>query len=135
MPSNVRLITGNAGKRPENKEEPQLPIVIPDPPEGMGERALVWWAYYCKILVGMRVLSEADAVMLSTLCEHTATYYKCMAIVHDKGEVVNLSKDKKNPYFGANPFFTEAKYAEKRMHALLAEFGCSPSSRSRTKVL
>jgi P27 family predicted phage terminase small subunit len=135
MPSNVRLITGNAGKRKLNEDEPQVPLVIPDPPKRMTEAAREWWDYYAKILVGMRVLSEGDAIMLALLCEATLTYFDCLEIARDKGPVINLSTDKKKPYFGSNPFHTEVKQAEKRMRDYLAEFGLSPSSRSRSKVL
>ncbi len=135
IPSNIRLVTGGTHKNPTNPDEPKPPIVIPDPPEEMSESAQKWWNHYANILVGMRVLTEADAIALTLLCETTATYFQCLAVTRRKGVVVNLSKDKKRPYYGTNPYHTEAKAACKQMERLLTEFGCTPSSRPRVNQI
>jgi len=131
LPTNVRVLTGNASHRSVNKDEPKPAIRIPDPPENLSDEARPYWQQYGKQLAAMRVLSEVDQAALALLCECTATYWLMTAKVREQGVIVKIGK---NEAIGYNPHFNAANKAQAQMKQLLAEFGLTPSSRSRVRA-
>lgn len=106
-PTALKILAGNPGKRPLPKHEPK--------PKGPGTRPL-WlragavkvWDEYAPILLGMGLLTEADAEMFGVWCSLAALFRK-------------------------NPASVPASKIA-RMDALSQRFGLDPSSRSRMSV-
>jgi len=131
LPTNLRVLTGNASHRPVNKDEPKPAIRIPGPPENLSDEARPYWEQYGKQLAAMRVLSEVDQAALALLCECTATYWMMMGRVRAEGIIVPIGK---NGASGYNQHFNAANKAQAQMRQLLAEFGLTPSSRTRVRA-
>ena len=130
LPSNMRLVGGNAGHRAPAKNEPKPPIRIPSMPESLSKAAQPYFQQYAKHLAAMRVLSDVDVQALCLLSESTATYWECMEKVRRTGIIVKIG-DK--GYTGRNPYLTEANKAMQQMSSMLTEFGLTPSSRTRVR--
>ena len=87
IPKNVRILRGNPSKRalPENIPEPELVVVVPEPPEQLSLVARPHWNQFAEQLAKMRVLSDADYPALCMLCESYAVYWEAMDGVREYG--------------------------------------------------
>ena len=128
IPSHLKLVRGNPGRRPLPKNEPvyQAGAAAPD---WLSKRAAVHWPLISSQLDDAGVLTVIDTTALAMYCEAFATW-------HDANEKLIL--------FGAvikgregiptqSPYFRIANAAFAQMIRMLTEFGMTPSS--RTKVV
>ncbi len=75
-PTALKLHRGNPGKRPLNQWEPQPLPVPPACPAHLDADAKKEWRRLVKILMRMRVLTEADGMALASLCQALSTMTK-----------------------------------------------------------
>src|ERR1035437_10901768 len=68
-PTHLKLVTGNAGRRPLNMDEPKPPRGRPSAPAHISDKARETWGYVSGLLDDMGVLTRADALALEGLCE------------------------------------------------------------------
>ncbi|HGN0868484.1 TPA: P27 family phage terminase small subunit, partial [Providencia alcalifaciens] len=68
-PTNLKLVTGNPGKRKLNDKEPKPRREIPSPPEHLTDWGKIAWAKLTLLLDGMGVLTIADSLALERLCD------------------------------------------------------------------
>jgi hypothetical protein len=78
-PTALKVIEGNLGKRPLNDREPRLEVKEPEIPGHLDEVARTEWKRITPILVQMRVLTEAEQVMLGCLCQTYSTLIDAQA--------------------------------------------------------
>ena len=69
IPTHLRVIAGNRGKRPINENEPKPRRERPSAPAGVSDMAREVWGQVCLILDEMGVLTSADSVAVEMLCE------------------------------------------------------------------
>ena len=135
VPSHLKVVSGNPGRRPINKSEPKPVRSRPAAPSHMSGKAQETWGYVSAILDRMGVLTEADAIALEMLCEAYADHLSARATLSERGshyyETTNQSGDVMHR---AHPAVAVMQDADKRIKAWLAEFGKTPSSRSRLKA-
>ncbi|MHA1225276.1 MAG: P27 family phage terminase small subunit [Candidatus Hodarchaeales archaeon] len=112
-PTKLKVLEGNRGHRriPKN---PEPAAVLPDPPEWMDEVAKNKWRELAKALYQLGLLTEVDVGALEALCQ---LYAKWRRVTENKQS-------------GTHAEVTLAR--ELRMW--YAEFGMTPSSRSRIDV-
>jgi phage terminase small subunit len=72
-PTAIKKIEGNPGKRKLNAKEPVLPPGVPACPDHLDKIARLEWARVSKLLIGMKVLTEADYIALGNLCQAYST--------------------------------------------------------------
>ena len=130
-PTHLKVITGNPGKRPLNENEPQPEVAIPAAPSHLSARAAERWAEIAPQLARLGVLTEIDSDALSLYCEAWALWVHAKKKVHELGAIV---RSPKSGYPVASPYIGIANKAHDQMRALLAEFGMTPSSRSRIEI-
>lgn len=131
IPSALSLVRGNPGHRPINEDEPKpkTPSQLRCP-AGMSKFARKEYRRVAKFLIPLGILTEADTRALEVYAEAFAQWRDAMAKVADEGMVLITGKG----YPIQNPHLTIANAAAKRMLLVLAEFGMTPSSRSRLTV-
>lgn len=133
-PIHLRLVKGNPGKRPINTAEPKPRRERPSAPAHVSDKARETWGYVTSILDGMGVLTKADALALEVLCEAYADYLTARAELRAFGsnyyETVNQTG---GVMHRAHPAVAVMQDADRRIKAWLAEFGMTPSARSRVK--
>ena len=136
-PTELKIVGGNAGRRPlpENEPEPQAVVGQPPIPNWLedNERAAVLWPEFVRELQAMRVLTTADLHALALLCSAYAAYQAHTATIADEGTTYT-SVTEKGEITRPHPEVAMASDAYRRAQGMLVEFGMTPSSRTRVKA-
>lgn len=133
-PTSLKILHGNPGKRPLNDREPEAKPEIPEPPDHMTERQREIWNRFGREMKAAGVLTKLDAVAYEMLCRAYVASVEAAEKVAEHGPVWMEKGDGKIPKFAYSPYWAVQNREEKKLLALLAEFGLTPSSRTRIKV-
>lgn len=136
-PTHLRLVRGNPSKRPINKNEPQPPKGVPPVPKHFDKQGKYWFKRMAEELDAIGVISQLDARALELLVEAYTEYrHHCetldregytYAVYSDDDE----GKEREIRMIKPHPAAMMKADAWKRLRAMLAEFGMTPSSRSK----
>ncbi|MBI3936783.1 MAG: phage terminase small subunit P27 family [Betaproteobacteria bacterium] len=151
-PTEIKKARGNPGRRKLNTEEPQPPKVIVGPwgageataaagailacdvppPAHLDEHAAAKWRTMVLLLAEIRVLTSADLSGLANYCIAYSEVVQAQAVLATAGRYIT------NPETGMT--IKHPALNSQREHILVmlryeAEFGLTPSSRSRVKAL
>lgn len=131
IPTSLKILRGNPGKRKLNRHEPRPAPAIPTCPRELDRAAKTEWKRLAKILAELGLLTQCDRGSLAAYC---AAYSRFISAERDVGKYgsVILSPDKKWPT--KSPYLCVAEAAAEQMRKFGAELGLSPSSRSRLKT-
>lgn len=130
QPSHMKLVRGNPGKRPINENEPQPDMDLPTPPEGLSDHALKQWDIVAPQLHKMGVLSKIDATALEMYCVAYGNWREAQEKIRRYGPLVKA----KSGFLQQSPYMQIANKSFEQMRSMLAEFGMTPSSRTRISV-
>ena len=130
VPTALKVVRGNPGKRPLNEDEPQPEKGIPDPPDWLTEVARAHWPLVAKQLNDAGILTSIDGQALAMYCEAFATWREAMDTIACEGSIVRSQ----NGFPIQSPWLAIANRAHDDMRKLLVEFGMTPSARSRVKA-
>jgi P27 family predicted phage terminase small subunit len=130
-PTALKLVAGNPGRRKLNAKEAKPKRVIPAPPAHLTPAALVAWGSLSKGLDRLGLLTEIDALALEQLCEDYVEIVELRADVAANGRFQTVTTQSGDKMERTRPAATQLADAERRFRAMLAEFGMTPSSRSR----
>jgi len=132
-PSALKRLEGNPGKRALNAMEPHPPIpqTPPHAPRHLGMEARKEWRRLCKQLVEIGLYTEIDHAMLEMYCQMYGDWIEAKRKIRATGGRVMRA-----PLGGlyTNPWVHEANGAWERLRKAAAEFGMTPSTRSRVRV-
>ena len=128
-PTALKMIDGNPGRTPINKDEvtPEIPTEVPPFPDGLCEGARPYWEELAPMLFRIRCMTEAERQGLSTLCVALFDFHDVQKMIDKFGRVVMTPSGvpKVSPYI-------QIRYqAMALVIRLLQEFGLTPASRSR----
>lgn len=129
-PTEQKKLEGNPGKRALNNQEPKPDVVIPECPPHLEGEAKKEYERITAELVKLKIISEADRAALVGYCQAWGDYVEATKIL--KKEKAVLHAENGNTYI--NPWKNIQTSAMDRMVRFSAEFGMTPSSRSRIKV-
>ncbi len=129
-PTALKVIQGTYRPDRANLSEPRPRPGIPPCPKFLQGEAREAYRKTAKKLARIGLLTELDGMALSMLCQSWAEYLEASDQVRKTGMLVKSPTG--FPVF--NPYLVIANQAVKKVRALLAEFGMSPSSRSRIAV-
>lgn len=119
-----------------NPAEPTPAVEIPGPPEHLGEAAKKLWPWYGGTLHSMGVLTRCDRTALESLCETHAEIIGLRREISAYGKttysVVTQSGDE---MIRGLPQVAQLSDAERRLLALLTQFGLTPASRSKVSKI
>lgn len=127
-PTALRLLDGNPGKRPINKDEPKPRPGTPTCPfhNGKDPEACRAWHRLVKELAPSGLATMMDADALALLCQEMARKWDAEDKLRQYGVVISeMGRPRLSPYYRI------ANDAAANIKALLAEFGLTPASRSR----
>jgi P27 family predicted phage terminase small subunit len=129
VPTALKLLRGNPGKRAINQDEPQ-PEAGADMPEGLSDGASKHWPVVAKQLEDARVLTKLDGAALALYCETWARW----ADANEK--VIKLGAVVKSPsgFPIQSPYLAIANKAHDQLVKLLIEFGMTPAARTKVSV-
>jgi P27 family predicted phage terminase small subunit len=126
-PTKLRILHGDEERR-INRNEPDVAPGRPEKLPGLTPVADALFDYVCDLLEPTGVLTKVDGLMLAILCEEYATWREAATMLNARDGVVthnDLGELKRHP---AAPVMSQAANI---IRTLCAEFGMSPSSRSR----
>jgi len=130
----LKVLAGNPGKRKLNEAEPQLEDATLDPPKELlykkNSDALEEWTRLAPVLYGGKILKEVDRTALFAYCLTFQKWLHAERKIRTKG----IFQTTPNGYQQISPWVTVSGRCLKQMTALMAEFGMTPSSRSRLSV-
>jgi P27 family predicted phage terminase small subunit len=130
LPTHLKIVRGTA--RPDRmvKNEPKAKSGIPRCPDWLSDDAKEIWKRTVKQLKQMGTLSVADVDLIAAYCNAVVTYKKATDLVDKSGVLIKGRRDG----VVTNPAVRIQRDAAQLIRQLGAEFGLSPSSRSRISV-
>ncbi len=131
-PTALRLLEGNAGKRPLNKKEPKPKRGVPTSPSYLSKRAKEAWVRIGGELEAMGVLTIADGTALEVLVLTYDEWRSAHDAIVDRGGALSYDcETETGTIVRAYPEVAIRADAAKRLRGMLTEFGLTPSSRSK----
>lgn len=130
IPTHLKVVRGTAEKRYMNPNEPTPDLSDMEPPQELSPDARAEWDRVRKLLLDAGIVSVLDTAALVAYCETYATWADATQKVRKTGAVLK----KGNGDLYRNPFLRVANDAQDRMIKLMAEFGMTPSSRTRVSA-
>ena len=135
QPTKLKLIKGNLGRRPINKNEPQpAPVKAPKCPAYFGPIAKTEWKRIVPELEQLGLLTNIDLKAIEVYCLTYQEYRDVEAVLAKEGRVYE-AETKIGMVLKARPEVAISRNARQLMKAYLTEFGMTPSSRSKVVVL
>jgi P27 family predicted phage terminase small subunit len=129
-PTSQKILEGNPGKRALNNKEPKPDVAIPECPGHIKGEARREWDRITVELHALGILTKIDRAALAAYCTAWGDYVYAETHLLTEDEVIESIKGGKyqNPWVGIKTS------AMDRMVRIAAEFGMTPSSRSKIKV-
>jgi P27 family predicted phage terminase small subunit len=129
-PTALKELTGNPGKRPLNRREPKPPRGPLDPPDHLSPEAAAKWHELAASFDQLGLLTTIDRVAFEGYCEVWARWCRAKKVVAAEG----LTYSTGNGLIRKRPEVQIAAECERLMRQMAAEFGATPSSRSRVQM-
>lgn len=131
-PTALRVVEGNRGRRPLNRKEPKPRKASRTPPAFLDKLAKTEWRRVMKELEQLGLATVLDRAMLALYCQEWSRYVEASAWIKKNGTTYVLrDKDGNVRYVAQFPQVAIARAAAEAVRKLAAEFGFSPSTRSR----
>lgn len=135
LPSHLKLVTGNRGKRPIKPENIEFKISLPMPPPHLCDDAKVEWGRVASMLYALRLLSDADIAALAAYCSSYAIWKQATEALNKMAEQDTITRGlvikTSNKNIIQNPLLGIANTAAANMVRYASEFGMTPSARAR----
>lgn len=129
-PTALKLLEGNPGKRALNRAEPRPKVAMPRPPEHLSDEEKAKWKVVVRELHSLGLVTRIDVDALAMYCVIYARWIKAEKMVREKGEIIKTAAGN----IIQNPYLSIANRALEQLNKLGAEFGMTPSSRTRVKT-
>lgn len=140
IPTRLKIVRGNPGKRPINENEPEPKRGIPEMPEYLWAFpiAVKEWERESRILDEMGVLTEADASTLGVRCYLASEIQTLSKDIKEEGHTIDIVTVNKNNQAietsKPNPKCVQLKTILSEYRQLGNLFGLDPSSRTKLKA-
>lgn len=133
-PIAMKKLAGNPGKRPlGDVPQPPVPDYTPYVPRHLNEAAKREWRRMVKLLMELNLYTEVDRAALAMYCQAWGRWVEAeRKLAEADNGLVLISCNTGNLY--QNPWLHVANRAWEQMRKILAEFGLTPSSRSRLAI-
>ena len=132
-PTRLKKLKGNPGKRALNDREPQLGPAIPPVPPGLvlDDLAQQQWDELSELLLSMRVITEADGLVLASLCQTYSRWVQASKQLEQSGLIFRT----KSGYIQQSPLLGVVNTCIDMINRLSRELGLSPSARTRVHAV
>ena len=126
VPTKLKLLRGNPGKRAIPKDEPLPEAVLPKAPATLNATGKKQWGKVAKQLYDCGILTQVDTESLYLYCVAWQDWCAAGIKLKQQGMVI---RGKGGPII--NPYQRVSDVAFDKMRKLMSEFGMTPSSRTR----
>ena len=129
-PTRLKLLNGNPGRRPLNRNEPQPQARLPRAPEHLSEVARKEWKRAGRFLLQLGLISDIDLAAFAAYCTAYGRWVDAEQALQTYGVMLKSP----NGFPVQSPYLAVANRALEQMRSLLSEFGMSPASRVKVHV-
>lgn len=129
-PTVLKILSGNPGKRPINQDEPKPKPIAPKCPSWLDKEAKREWKRVAPELERLGLLTIVDGAALAAYCQAYVRWKQAEEIIKREGMTVTTETG----YIMPHPAVKIAEKAQQLIKAFCAEFGLTPSSRSRMSL-
>ncbi|GKU31460.1 phage terminase small subunit P27 family [Clostridium folliculivorans] len=129
-PTAIKVLEGNPGKRPLNKNEPKPDKRAPKCPAWLEAEAKKEWRRMSKTLEAIGVLTQVDASAFAGYCQAYARWKEAEEFLSKHGTIFKTPSG----YIQQVPQVSIAQTYLKIMKDFCSEFGLTPAARSRISV-
>ncbi len=142
-PTHLKIVKGNPGRRPLNKNEPTFDQDLPQPPAYLSTEAQGIFIVLRDRIDSMGYASSSHTEALALCALRLEEVQRCTHVLNEKGPTytkrIKLGVDKKGqPIFDetvkTRPEVIMRHEAAKHAQSLLAEFGLTPASATKIVV-
>ena len=130
LPSNVVRLRGNPGKRRLNDAEPRPSPRVPTCPACLEGEARKEWQRVVAELAELGLLTRLDRGLLAAYCQAHALWVEAVSSIQRYGTMVKSP----NGFPMQSPYVAVANKQVEIMVRIAAEFGMTPSSRTRIRI-
>jgi P27 family predicted phage terminase small subunit len=130
LPTSLKQLRGNPGKRPINGQEPRPKTERTSCPAELCPLAKKEWRRIVPILEELQLIGKIDRAAIAGYCQ---SYGRWMEAEQKISETSLVIKTKSGNVI-ESPYYSIAKRERELMHKFLVEFGMTPSARTRLKV-
>ncbi|MDE3016357.1 MAG: phage terminase small subunit P27 family [Pseudomonadota bacterium] len=130
LPTHLKIVKGTARPHRLNEDEPMPPLVVPEPPDHLDERAKAKFTQVAEMLARHGIMTELDANAIARFAVVWCRWVDAEAEIKKRGPVVKTTSDN----VIQNPFLAVANKCLLQMAQIESEFGLTPSSRSRIRM-
>lgn len=138
-PTQLKVISGTDRPSRRNDAEPKVAIAMPDAPDHLSAEARAEWDRVCKEMFDAGILSNLDRASLAAYCQAYGRWVQAERALARMAERDGLSHGlmikTKSGNAIQNPLVGSANKAMSDMVRYAAEFGLTPSARSRIVAL
>ena len=135
LPTEVKKQRGTLRKDRENQSEPKLTPTKPPIPTWLSKDGQKAFVELSNLLFDMSVLTKADELSLTLLCDSYSEYKKAKEIVNELGSTMEVISREGNSKSVIRPEVQIANQSFVRVFQLLKEFGLTPSSRAKVNAI
>jgi P27 family predicted phage terminase small subunit len=129
-PTALKVLEGNPGKRPLNKNEPQPEKKAPRCPSWLEPEAKKEWKRMAKTLETIGVLTQVDKAAFTGYCQAYARWKEAEEFLSKHGTIFKTPSG----YIQQVPQVSIAQTYLKVMKDFCSEFGLTPAARTRIQV-
>ncbi len=129
-PTALKVLEGNPGKRPLNKNEPQPEKKAPRCPSWLEPEAKKEWRRMAKTLENIGVLTQVDKAAFAGYCQAYARWKEAEEFLSKHGTIFKTTSG----YIQQVPQVAIARNYLQIMKDFCSEFGLTPAARTRIKV-
>jgi P27 family predicted phage terminase small subunit len=136
-PTHLKLVRGNPGKRklPDPAKEIRPPLDEPTPPAHLSDEAKVEWGRIVSLLFQLKLMTQIDRASLAAYCQAYGRWVQAERALTSMAEKDMLTRGLMIKTTGGNliqnPLVGTANKAMADMVRYAAEFGMTPSARTR----
>ena len=138
VPTKLKIIRRNPGRRKIVDPEPKPSLELPEPPEHLSVEAKIEWDRVAENLYLSGILAKIDRAGLAAYCQAYGRWVQAEAVISMMAEkdhmTCGLMIKTSNGNAVQNPLVGVANKAMSDMMRYAAEFGMTPSARSRIKA-
>ncbi|MFM7011397.1 MAG: phage terminase small subunit P27 family [Betaproteobacteria bacterium] len=134
IPTTLKILAGNPGRRPLNEDEPELdPGDAEIPIELQGEHneiAAAEWVRAVDLLISANIYTDLDRTALLAYCLNYQRWRQAEAKMQAEGLFVMTDTG----YVMASPEIRASESAFAILKSMMLEFGMTPASRTKLKI-
>lgn len=135
IPTPIKLLQGNPGRRPLNRREPKPRQDAPRCPSWLDDESKKKWHQTLPELRAMGVVTAVDGDLLANYCRAWVRWRRAEEFLEEHGDVMPVrDREGQIKYLRAAPQEAIARNLFLIINRLRQELGMSPSSRTRIQV-